>query len=209
MSKHPRASFDSVLPQLQTGDIVLGSGTTLFSRIVRKVTRSTWSHSGIVIVSEDTGEHFLLESNTTTEVIDVEAGVPVDGVQLVLLEDRIRAYPGFMAVRHLNLERTPTMLRILRDFHREVRGRPFDRNPLQLLRSAVDDSRWLAENARDLTSLFCSELVAEAYQRLGLLPEDPPSNEYTPKDFSSESMTALPLPEGVLLGHELVLSLEH
>jgi hypothetical protein len=36
----------------------------------------------------------------------------------------------------------------------------------------------------DLTSLFCSELVAEAYQRLGLLDESTPSNEFTPADFS-------------------------
>ena len=28
------------------------------------------------------------------------------------------------------------------------------------------------------------ELVAEAYQRMGFLGEDTPSNEYTPRDFS-------------------------
>ena len=42
----------------------------------------------------------------------------------------------------------------------------------------------LGHNEEDLSSLFCSELVAEAYQRIGLLTSAMPSNEYTPKDFA-------------------------
>ena len=37
-----------------------------------------------------------------------------------------------------------------------------------------------------MSSLFCSELLAEAYQRMLLLSEDMPSNEYTPADWSEE-----------------------
>jgi hypothetical protein len=43
---------------------------------------------------------------------------------------------------------------------------------------------YLGINKEDLSSLFCSELVAEAYQKMGLLTEQLPSNEYIPKDFS-------------------------
>ena len=38
----------------------------------------------------------------------------------------------------------------------------------------------------DLSRVFCSELVAAAYQRVGLLESYPPAFYYTPKDFSSE-----------------------
>jgi hypothetical protein len=55
-----------------------------------------------------------------------------------------------------------------------------------LLRAAF--SGWFgASRGERLNSLFCSELVAEAYQAMGLLPESPPgrpSNEYTPRDFA-------------------------
>jgi len=65
-------------------------------------------------------------------------------------------------------------------------------------------------NQKDLTSLFCSELLAETYIRMGLLPEDPkhPSNEYTPKDFSSDApATALPLQKGAKLSKEIILTI--
>jgi hypothetical protein len=44
-----------------------------------------------------------------------------------------------------------------------------------------------------LSSLFCSELVAEVYQKMGLLTEKLPSNEYIPKDFSTEKSLSLEL----------------
>ena len=38
----------------------------------------------------------------------------------------------------------------------------------------------------DLTSLFCSEFVAEALQRMGLLGTSRPSNEYVPSHFEKD-----------------------
>jgi len=55
---------------------------------------------------------------------------------------------------------------------------------LELLKSAYDGP--FGKNEEDLSSLFCSELVAEAYQRLGLLTEGTPSNEFTPADFGGD-----------------------
>lgn len=40
--------------------------------------------------------------------------------------------------------------------------------------------------SNDLARVFCSELVAAAYQDLGLLDTFPPAGSYNPKDFSSE-----------------------
>eukprot|EP00735_Rhodelphis_limneticus_P011010 TRINITY_DN4057_c0_g1::TRINITY_DN4057_c0_g1_i1::g.11841::m.11841 TRINITY_DN4057_c0_g1::TRINITY_DN4057_c0_g1_i1::g.11841 ORF type:complete len:297 (+),score=28.08,DUF830/PF05708.7/1.3e-07,DUF830/PF05708.7/0.36,Ribosomal_L36e/PF01158.13/0.26,Ribosomal_L36e/PF01158.13/5.2e+03,TFIIE-A_C-term/PF11521.3/8.3e+03,TFIIE-A_C-term/PF11521.3/0.36 TRINITY_DN4057_c0_g1_i1:242-1132(+) len=51
----------------------------------------------------------------------------------------------------------------------------------------------------DLSSVFCSELVAAAYQRLGLLPHFPRSNEYLPTDF----IDCMPLQHGARLSNEL------
>ncbi|KAK4531336.1 hypothetical protein CCYA_CCYA07G2193 [Cyanidiococcus yangmingshanensis] len=42
------------------------------------------------------------------------------------------------------------------------------------------------EGSNDLSRVFCSELVAAAYQRLGLLSSFPPADSYVPKDFSTE-----------------------
>jgi hypothetical protein len=67
------------------------------------------------------------------------------------------------------------------------------------------DGPFSAVREENLSSFFCSELVAEAYRRMGLLPEHPPANEYTPRDFSSERLTPLPLLLGATLGPEVLV----
>jgi len=69
---------------------------------------------------------------------------------------------------------------------KELWCKPYERSEAELLKAAWDGIGG-ASRGEDLSSLFCSELVAEAYQAMGLLPEWPkglPSNEYTPMDFS-------------------------
>jgi hypothetical protein len=74
----------------------------------------------------------------------------------------------------------------LGDRRRELSGRPYEESKLELFHAAFDG--YFAQLRRErLHSLFCSELVAEAYQAMGLLaepPHGPPSNEYTPRDFA-------------------------
>ena len=72
---------------------------------------------------------------------------------------------------------------------REVAGREYEQDTLELIKAAYDGP--FGHNEEDISSLFCSELVAEAYQRLGLLSEEKPSNEYTPADFSEKRDIAL------------------
>lgn len=66
------------------------------------------------------------------------------------------------------------------------------KNKLELIKAAYGG--WLGDNKENLSSLFCSELVAEAYQRMGLLPEVgsahkvKPSNEYTSRFFSRKEI---------------------
>ena len=74
------------------------------------------------------------------------------------------------------------------------------------------------ENQEDLGSgLFCSELAAAFYQRLGLLPRYPASNTYIPMDFATAPRPPLgrvvaglrregvDLLQGAYLGEEVVL----
>ena len=74
-------------------------------------------------------------------------------------------------------------LKKLDALRKELRGRPYEQNYAELFKSAYDFMS--GANEEDLSSLFCSELVAEAYQQLGMLKNQKPSNEYVPADFSS------------------------
>lgn len=87
-------------------------------------------------------------------------------------------------------------------FRKEVQGRPYEKNKSELILSAMDFHEeylsFLRNTKEDLSSLFCSELVAAAYKRMGLLGDKLLSNEYTPDDFSSKSEKTNPLQFGKL-----------
>ena len=179
-------TYEDARNDLCTGDIVLFSGKGGLSHTIKLATNSKWSHVGMVLRLPDSHAAFLWESTTLTNLKDAIDGRVKRGVQLVLLSDRVRTYDGEISIRHLRDHTIgDTSYLDLMAFRQEVRGRAYEQGKLELIKAAYDGP--LGHNQEDLSSLFCSELVAEAYQRLGLLQEPPqglPSNEYTPRDFA-------------------------
>lgn len=188
-------TYEAIRPELGTGDIVLFSGKGPISAGIKVGTRSRWSHVGMLIKLKEYDFLTLWESTTLRSVDDVVYKRPVSGVQLVPLSARLNSYTGVAAVRilqgvHFNDGQT----RALMALRRNLSGRPYERSKIELIKAAYDGA--FGANEEDLSSLFCSELVAEAYQNLGLLDGDTPSNEYTPADFSQDR--DLPLLRGSL-----------
>lgn len=92
-------------------------------------------------------------------------------------------------ISRLKVKRTKDMKNALATFIEEVKGRPYKMNILELWRALR------TSNSRDnLNTIFCSQLVAAAYQRMGLLSEETASNNYLPVDFAR----ACPLLKGTL-----------
>jgi hypothetical protein len=61
---------------------------------------------------------------------------------------------------------------------------------------------WLAGQVHVVTTdkrMYCAELVAATFVRMGLLPSDPPANFYDPKDFGIE-YDRVPWLKGAKLG---------
>jgi hypothetical protein len=107
------------------------------------------------------------------------------GVQLVPLSDRINNYSGEIAIRQLqNYKLTNNDIIKLMSLRKELADRPYEKNIIELIKSAYDGLG--GHNVEDLSSIFCSELIAETYQTINLLSENKPSNEYTPADFSEK-----------------------
>jgi hypothetical protein len=197
-------AFEELRPTLDSGDVLLFSGESRFSRGIKRLTGSHWSHSALVARPRAGGPLLLWEATLDTDLADVATHEIAPGVHLYDLEHWLHHYGGETAIRPLRVERTEAMRAALLTFYYEARGRPYERNRLELFRSVYDGP--LGENRKaDLTSFFCSELVAEAYQRMGLLLTPPPSNEYTPHDFSSERKTPLPLQLGATLQPEVLV----
>lgn len=174
-------TYAEIRDSLKTGDLLLFSGKGTISDLIKHITSAKWSHIGMVVRVPEFEMVLCWESTTLSNVEDVTTGKATRGVQLVALRDRLRTYDGEVCARHLVEPITNGALAALGKFRSEVCGRPYEESKLELLRSAWDG--WGGANTEDLSSLFCSELVGEAYQRMGLIDESVPSNEFTPADF--------------------------
>ena len=144
----------------------------------------------------------LFESTSLSTLADAETGRVTCGVQIASFRDRVQTYLGDIAVRALVTLRTPAMLDALTQFRQEVRHRPYERRILELLYAVA---QW--SPGEDLSSFFCSELVVEAYHRMGLLPSAVPCDTYAPADFSTEThRVSASLQHGAQLGPEQVIA---
>ncbi len=176
--------------KLQTGDVVLFSGKGGISAGIKWATASRWSHVGMVLCMPEYDFVALWESTTLSGLTDLDTKEPRKGVQLVPLSARLASYDGEVAVRQLTgVTLSGEDMQELMSLRREVSGRPYEASEMELIRAAYDGP--FGRNKEDLSSLFCSELVAEAYQRMGLLSGKKASNEYTPADFSQKKKLAL------------------
>ena len=183
-----RATIDT--DELKTGDIVLFSGVDPYSRLVKVGTSSKWSHVGMIVESPQHEFLTMWESSIREDTLDVETNEHREGVRLVSFKDRVQAFEGEVSIRQLQGGVfTNENLRCFFDLREELRGRAYERNKFELIKAS--NERAFRNTVEDLSSLFCSELVAEAYQRLGLLTEDKPSNDYAPVDFSHDRMQSL------------------
>ena len=139
-------------------------------------------------------------------LVDIESGKVRRGVELVPLG--LKMFSGWydrVAVRRLTEvddKQRREMYEQLLLFRKEVQGRPYEKNKIELILSSIDAQEkylsFLRNTHEDLSSLFCSELVAEAYKRMGILNTNKFSNEFTPDDFSSARGSELELNFGKL-----------
>ena len=207
--KKEKVPLDDIADQLQSGDLVLFAGNVG----LRAVTRSYWSHVGIVIRLES-GVHVI---DSTIKTYDKRPG---GGTQCVTLEESLACFDPFdasISVRRLGLpsdqddgNRVETFQKTLEEFRDTVMDAKYSTNLVELLRVGVGADFSLVRNTQDAMdgTLFCSELVAAAYQALGLLPTVAEGglapSAYTPKMFSTEHSN-LGLLQGALLGEEVFL----
>lgn len=189
--------YENIRDQLKTGDIVLFSGKSAVSNVIKLFSGGKWSHVGMVLRLPQFADAVMLwESTTLSDIKDVETGLAIKGVQLVPLSQRVAGYNGEVTVRILSKPITKPMFEALAERRKELSRKPYERGETELIKAAWDGLGG-ASKGEDLSSLFCSELVAEAYQAMGLLPEWPkglPSNEYTPIDFSNRRKLSLSAP---------------
>ena len=194
-------AYKSIRSKLKTGDIILFSGKGGTSAGIKWATLSKWSHVGIIVNLPEYDFVTVWESTTLSTTIDLDTNKARKGVQLIPLSARVNGYDGDIGVRQLTgVDSSQLDVKALMELRKEISGKKYEQSQIELIKAAYDGP--FGRNSEDLSSLFCSELVAEAYQRLGLLSEDKPSNEYTPADFSEKNKMRLLIGS---LGEEILI----
>lgn len=173
--------YQEIRDSLSTGDIVLFSGEGGVSDWIKRFTRSRWSHVGLILRADELDLVLLWESTTLSTLADVDDQQHHRGVQTVDLARRLAGYEGEVAVRRLRGPRTSPQLAALAALRHELKNRPYEEHILDLCRAEIGDP-----DHDDLSSLFCSEMVAAAYRAMGLLPRTAVCGSFTPRDFSTE-----------------------
>ncbi len=168
----------------QTGDIWLFRGPSPADRAIRLFTNSPINHVAMVVAIDDLPP-LLLHAELGASLPDVWTGTRHRGAQLHRLEHAVGVWAhryGQQAwFRQLDIEPTTAMENAVLATVDEYSGRAFPRMP-----SLV--SRWLRGRFRrpvSLEDIYCAELVAVCYQRMGLLSSERPPNWYDPGRFWS------------------------
>ncbi|PLT46725.1 hypothetical protein B8V81_0949 [Paenibacillus pasadenensis] len=187
---------------LQTGDLVFFHGIFLESEEIEIISRSEWSHVGMVVRLPGFDEALLWESTTTETLEDVEQHRIKTGPMLVRLRERIATdeadrYDSRYAFRQLQGDRPADTLDKFQAFVEEVHDASFP--SLTKMAEELLAGSWDCQ--ADEKTFFCSELVAETYMRLGWMERGHPSNYYTPKLLAKSQ--DLPLAAGLVLAREL------
>ena len=163
---------------VRDGDIVLFRQRDPMARCQRFFVNSEYNHVAIVYREAETHRARVLESN-------IQGGVqsfPIDA--WLQMKNRSWCKTNFdrLAIRQLRVDRTPEMRKALLDFVAEVEGKSTYALPLSMIKTffGVD------QTGKGCKALFCSELVAAAYQRIGILDDASPS-AYMPGDFGTSS----------------------
>ncbi|QOS78765.1 hypothetical protein JNUCC31_29420 [Paenibacillus sp. JNUCC31] len=184
--------YAEIEPRLKTGDILLCHSVMHESIMIEFIEGSMWSHIGMIVRLPQYDYPLLWESTTFDNVKDVLLGKTKTGPMLVPLYERIRTdidnlWDPMFAFRLLETERPPEMEAALLALIQEVHGGQFP-GEVEMLEIVTEGKLGIRSGS---PNRFCSQLFAETYIRLGLLPPKRVPNSYWPIDFSSEGRVSL------------------
>ena len=145
---------------LKTGDIIFCSGDYFFSKIIQSLTKSTWSHCGIIYKDHDLDRVLILESETMVGV----RLIPVSKY-LEDYKETHRSYKGKIIVATLENPATAPDLKKGISFGLDQLAQPYDNWEIFRILLRILFKKGKRERNRNF---ICSELVRDIYTRSGV-----------------------------------------
>ena len=191
---------DEAIRSATTGDIWLFRGRSMADRAIRVATNAPVNHVAMAVALDDLPP-LLWHTELGRSLEDVWTGDHHRGAQLNRLDDAYTVWTGKYGQRaylrefsgNVTREMEDELLRVIAAYN----GKPFPTTS-RLAR------RWVAGRFRKEASgeaVYCAQLMAITFRRMGLLDPKRPSNWYDPGKFWSGDR--LELADGAVLGAEI------
>ena len=168
-----RISINEFYASAESGDILLFKSKNFANSIQRVFSLSEYDHIGI-LYKYPTGDIAFLESTK-------ESGVSICYWEDFLINGWGHGYTKIVYRKLELLLKNPLLSEQLNLFIKQFLGKKFGFGSKKLL------SRFTKINFCSNDKFFCSELVAKAYQELGLLSKYLQASSFWPGDFSESS----------------------
>jgi hypothetical protein len=200
MTNSSAIPLEEAAARTRSGDVWLFTGRKVADRAIRAATNSPVNHVAMALAIDDLPP-LLWHAELGRSAIDVWTGEPQRGAQLHQLVEAASVWAnkyGQQAYfRQLSPDATREMENAALAVVEEYSGRRF---PTTFSLAG----HWLKGRFRrsiTMEDIYCAELVALTFQRMGLLSEKRPPNWYDPGRFWSGDR--LTLENGAELGEEI------
>lgn len=185
--KDQPVNYDTFRPQIQTGDILLCSGSGWFSKMIQGSTESVWSHVGFVMRLDSIDRVMVLES---VDPLGVRT-VPLSKY-LLDYDSQGNPYPGgFILGRHQDFMAKAQTKALTRfgQFAVDLFGYPYDKDEIAKIAARIMASHipFSAKDKKALTpdrEYICSEYAYGCYKTIGIEIDYDPRGFVAPADFA-------------------------
>lgn len=157
----PDYRYEKIRDHLKTGQIVFCSGSYLFSGIIQRLTKSTWSHVAVIYKDESLGRVLVLEAE------------PRFGIRLIPLSKYLqdykgtkRPYKGQIAIANLKIPIEKKDLDKGISFGLDELTRPYDN--YEIVRIMMRILFHVSKRERN-RAYICSELVRDIFVKAGII----------------------------------------
>ena len=185
--RQPAVGYGELRRELRSEDLLLCSGTGMFSRMIQAASESVWSHVA-----------FVMRLDAIDRVMVLESLEPI-GVRTVPLrkcmedyDSHRNPYPGRLAVaRHADFagRADQDALRRLGKFAVDLFGYPDDKDEVakiaaRIVASKIGFTRRVRQEVKRAREYICAEYVWECYKSLGIHIEYDRRGFIAPADFA-------------------------
>lgn len=182
-------SYDQIRDQVRNGDVLICSGTGVFSSIIQQATDSIWSHVGFVLRLPDIDRVMLLESVEPIGVRTIRLSKYLTGYD----EKRKKPYKGGVAIiRHSNFEDLVDQEKLIKlaQYAVEYFGHPYDQDEIIKISARIMSAKipftskqW--KKIKPDNEFICSEYVARCYEEIGIKIQWNKLGFIAPSDFAA------------------------